>query len=139
MKNLILTSLLIFAICICQSQIKSNLEYSKKTIDCSKYVGKYHLKNIDTLITFDYFDITEKNNKLYCVRESEVLFIEAATKKVKNTSKRFDCEVIYVNINEGKISFKFNDKVYNYTIRINQYTKRYEIVIIENALVYEKR
>jgi len=168
MKNLILTSILVFMICVCQSQNKSNVKSIKtntvpvssknshlsevsKVItespkpapknlkDNSQYVGRYYLKNADSLISYDYFDISEDNGKFYCVRESKVIFVEAATKKVKNTTNHFDCEVSYININEEKISFKFNNNVYSYKFKISPKLHRYEIIIIENALVYEKR
>jgi hypothetical protein len=168
MKNLILTTVMMFAFCFCYSQNKTNIKsattntipvlspntYSNEAFksikespklaikdykDNSKYVGRYHLKNADSLISYDYFDIKENDGKFYCVRESKVIFLEAKTNKIKNTSNHFDCEVPYINIEEGKISFKFNDNTYNYKFRISPYVHRYEIVIIENALIYEKR
>jgi len=111
----------------------------KNSKDNSKYVGRYYLKNADSLILYDYFDISEDNGKFYCVRESKVIFVEAVTKKVKNTTNHFDCEVSYINIDEEKISFKFNNDIYSYKFKISPNLHRYEIIIIDNALVYEKR
>lgn len=152
MKNLILTSIFVFLICTCQSQVKSNTPSVQSKNDYSKYVGRYHLKNADSLILYDYFDIKEKNGNLYCIRESKVKSIESTANivnnvitlkptnnKTKSVINHFDCEVPYVNISEEKISFKFNEKIYSYKFRISPYLKRYEIVIIDDALVYEKR
>lgn len=131
MKNLFLTSFFVFLICICQSQNKSN--------DYSKYIGKYHLKGADSVVVYDYIDIFEKNGKLYCSRESKFSYLEASTKKPKNTTNHFDCEIIYINLDKQKISFKFLDVIYNYKFRINSHTKKSEIIIVDSALVYEKR
>jgi len=147
MKNLTLTTIMLFAFCLCYSQNKTNIksvtsntvQVSKNLKGNSQYVGRYNLKNADSLILFDYFNISEKNGKLYCVRESKIVFTEANTNKEKNNSNHFDCEVVYADIVKEKISFKFNNKTYSYKFKTNSNTHRCEIIIIENALVYEKR
>lgn len=106
----------------------------------SKYVGKYNIINLgpnDSCIVYDYFDIYEKNGKLHCIRYTEDYYFMASVAK-KNIAHKYECEVVKIDEINKKIIIKFLDREYFYKFTKNK-AGNFEIIIVNNALVYEKK
>lgn len=133
---LVIASLLISGYCFSQ---KKSVQTNTVPI---KYVGKYNLKKLSTqnnTILYDCFEIYEKDGKILCNRDLKNVFPLTAEVNVdKQLVKHFDCEVLKIDEKSQKITIKFLNKEYDYKFIKNK-NGNFEIVIVENALVYEKK
>src|ERR1035437_1339750 len=104
-----------------------------------KYIGKYNLKKLTTqnnTIVYDCFEIYEKNGKILCNRDLKNAFpLTAGSNVTKQSVNHFDCEILSVDEKSQKITIKFLDKEYDYKFIKNK-NGNFEIVVVENALVY---
>ena len=146
MKRFSLILIIMFTMCsgYFYSQNKSvqtnTVPASKSKIDVSKYVGRYNLLKLgpnDSCIVYDYFDLYEKNGKLQCTRYTKDYYFKASVTK-KNLANKYECEIIKIDEENQKIIIKFFDREYTYKFLKNK-IGNYEIIIVNNALVYEKK
>lgn len=122
-----------------QSNTVSVIKFNNEN---SKFIGKYHLRKIaksDTTIIYDYIEIFEKNGQLLCKRDMEHNFYEADAKVLnKKFNRHDDCQLVKIDEQNKTIIIKYINKEYVYKFLKNS-SNNYEIIIVDKALVYEKK
>jgi len=139
----------ILSIILCCGYLKSQNSVTSHTVPAVKssnqnlkFIGKYNLQKIsksDTLIVYDYIEIFEKGGQLLCRRDIEHNFYSAELKVMhKKYNRHFDCQLVKIDEKNKTIVIKYIDREYVYKFIKNK-NNNYEIIIVDKALVYEKK